>query len=395
MRRCALLLLAAACSSSGPHYAVTQHARPFDEMDVGEPRSAPAVAASVDFARLRAARSEPQNWLTYHGAYDAQRYSALDAIDARTVKNLRAAWVFQAGVIGLVASPATYSMEATPIVVDGVMYVSGWDGYVWALDAATGALFWRYRHAVPLDTPLCCGNVNRGVAVARGKVFYATQNGHLLALDAATGKLAWEQPFVDVRAGESATLAPLAVKDAVVVGSSGGEYGVRGHIDAFAADSGKRLWRRYTIPRPGDPGSESWPKSNAWERGGGTAWVTGSYDPDLDLLYWGTGNASPVFDGGSREGDDLFTDSILALSPSDGSIRWHFQTTPHDVWDYDGVNESILFESGGQKLLAHFDKNGYLFVLDRRNGKVVRVSPFARATWGQIDSTGRVTPKLV
>ncbi|MFL5437183.1 MAG: pyrroloquinoline quinone-dependent dehydrogenase [Myxococcales bacterium] len=395
MRRCALLLLAAACSSSGPHYAVTQHARPFDEMDVGEPRSAPAVAASVDFARLRAARSEPQNWLTYHGAYDAQRYSALDAIDARTVKNLRAAWVFQAGVIGLVASPATYSMEATPIVVDGVMYVSGWDGYVWALDAATGALFWRYRHAVPLDTPLCCGNVNRGVAVARGKVFYATQNGHLLALDAATGKLAWEQPFVDVRAGESATLAPLAVKDAVVVGSSGGEYGVRGHIDAFAADSGKRLWRRYTIPRPGDPGSESWPKSNAWERGGGTAWVTGSYDPDLDLLYWGTGNASPVFDGGSREGDDLFTDSILALSPSDGSIRWHFQTTPHDVWDYDGVNESILFESGGQKLLAHFDKNGYLFVLDRTNGKLVRAVPFARTTWGEIDASGKVSVKLV
>jgi len=310
------------------------------------------------------------------------------------VKRLRPAWVFQAGVIGLIATPATYAFEATPIVVDGVMYVSGWDGYVWALDAGTGEVFWRYRHAVPLDVPLCCGNVNRGVAVAEGKVFFVTPNGHLVALDATNGKLQWDSIWLDVRAGESATLAPLVVKRMVVVGSSGGEYGVRGHIDAFDVQSGKPVWRRYTVPKPGEPGSETWGKSDAWARGGGTAWITGAYDSELDLLYWGTGNPGPDFDGSDREGANLFTDSILALRPDDGAIAWHFQMTPHDLWDYDGVNEPILFERGSRKLLGHFDKNGYLFVLDRSTGKLERATRFARVTWGDISEDGKVSVKL-
>jgi alcohol dehydrogenase (cytochrome c) len=357
--------------------------------------SAPDVASRVDAARIARARSEPRNWLTYYGAYDGQRFSALDQINTANVRNLRPAWNFQFAPIGLMATPATYSFEAAPIVVDGVMYVSGWDGYLWALDARTGEQLWLYKHEIPLDVPLCCGNVNRGVAVAEGRVYMATINGYLIAIDATSGRLVWQQPFADVRAGESATAAPLVVKNLVIVGSSGAEYGVRGHIDAFDLRTGARAWRRYNVPRPGEPGSESWP-AGAWERGGGTSWITGTYDPELDLVYWGTGNPGPVFDAGPRPGNNLYTSSVVAFDPDDGSLRWHYQWTPADVWDYDGVNENILFEEGGRKLLAHFDRNGYFFVLDRTNGAFVRATPFARATWGRIDgATGAVTRGLV
>src|ERR1051326_9086410 len=275
------------------------------------------------------------------------------------------------------------------------MYLSGWDGQVWALDAAEGTVLWKYQHAVSIDTPLCCGNVNRGVAVASGKVFFATPTGHAVALDARTGKEAWDVPFGDIRAGESATVAPLIVKNTVIFGSSGGEYGVRGHIDAFRIDTGRRAWRLYTIPKPGEPGGNTWEGASAWERGGGTAWITGTYDPDLNLLYWGVGNPGPDFDGEKRGGTNLYTSSVIAVNPDSGTIKWHYQWTPHDVWDYDGVNENILFDRGAEKLLAHFDKNGYLFILNRETGKFVRAIPFGRVTWGTIDSgTGRVTPRL-
>lgn len=386
--------LLAGCGSL-PEYPLTQHGKPFSAMNQAKVGSAPPVTADVTSARIARARSEPQNWLTYYGAYDAKRYSPLDQIDTGNVKTLQPVWVFQAGVIGLIASPAIYAFEAAPIVVDGVMFLSGWDGYVWALDATSGKLLWRYRAPIPLDVPLCCGNVNRGVAVARGKVFVATPNGHLVALDAINGDVVWEQVFADVRSGESATAAPLIVKHEVIVGSSGGEYGVRGHIDAFDVQTGTRRWRHYTIPKPGQPGSKSWRKPGAWERGGGSTWITGSYDPELDLLYWSTGNPSPDFDGGARPGANLFTDSVIALDPDTGEQRWYYQFTPHDVWDYDGISENILFDLNGRKLLAHFDKNGYLFILDRRDGELVRVTPFGAPTWGKIDrQTGDVTVRL-
>lgn len=377
-----------------PSHPVTQHQAAFDSLVESSPGLAPDVTRTVTSARLVNARSEPHNWLTYYGAYDGQRYSALDQISTGTVAKLKPAWVFQVGVIGLQAAPATYAFEAAPIVVDGVMFVSGWDGYVWALDARTGQMLWRYRHAIPLDTPLCCGNVNRGVAVARGKVYVSTINGKLLALDARTGKLVWEVAFADPRAGESATAAPLVVKNLVIVGSSGGEYGVRGHLDAFALDSGERVWRRYNVPKPGEPGSETW-DGDSWQQGGGTTWITGTYDPQLDTLYWGTGNPGPLFDGSKRPKSNLHTSSVLALNPDDGSLKWHYQWTPHDVWDYDGVNENILFDHGGEKLLAHFDRNGYLFILDRGNGRLKRVSKFGHVTWGNIDNAGLVTPHLI
>jgi len=357
---------------------------------------APPVVAGVNYERILNAREEPQNWLTYYGAYNGQRYSPLDQINTENVRRLLPAWVFQAGTTGLIAGASTYSFEATPIVVDGVMFLSGWDGWVWALDAKTGLEIWRYKHAVPFDVSLCCGNVNRGVAVAQGKVFFVAANARVLALDATTGKRVWDRTYGDVRAGESATVAPLVVKNMVIVGSSGGEFGVRGHLDAFDVETGDQVWRCYTVPKPGEPGSETWPADGeAWARGGANCWVTGTFDPETNLLYVGTGNPAPDFDGEVREGDNLYTDSIIAVDVDSGQIRWHYQCTPHDVWDYDSIGECILFESDGRKLLGHFDKNGYFFVVDRTNGGLVQVTPFVdRITWGAITREGRVTPKV-
>jgi alcohol dehydrogenase (cytochrome c) len=357
--------------------------------------SAPPVAKDVTYERILDARSEPHNWLTYYGAYDGQRYSPLDQINKENVKRLAPAWVFQCGSVGLHSGKSTYSFEAAPVVVDGVMFVSGWDGWVWALDARTGEQLWQYRHAIPYDVSLCCGNVNRGVAVAEGKVFVVTLNAHIIALDAETGKKVWDQTYGDVRAGESATVAPLVVKDMVIVGSSGGEFGVRGHADAFKRETGERVWRCYMVPKPGEPGSETWPEGDAWQRGGANCWVTSTFDPELNLLYFGTGNPCPDFDGGVREGDNLFTDSGVAVDVDSGEIKAHFQYTPHDVWDYDSVMEHILFDLDGQKLAAHFDKNGFMYILDRTNMEAVRVAPFVdRIDWGEVDEKGNVTPKV-
>jgi alcohol dehydrogenase (cytochrome c) len=360
------------------------------------PGVAPQVASSVNYERILGARAEPQNWLTYYGAYDGQRYSSLDQINTENVGRLTPAWVFQCGAIGLQAGATTYAFEAAPIVVDGVMYITGWDGWCWALDAVTGQELWRYRHAIPFDVSLCCGNVNRGVAVAHGKVFYVTQNAHVIALDAADGKCLWDKTYGDVRAGESATVAPLIIKNKVIVGSSGGEFGVRGHLDAFDIDSGEHLWRCYTVPKPGEPGSETWPSDGeAWARGGANCWLTGTYDPELNLLYVGTGNPAPDFDGEVRPGDNLYTDSLVAVDPDVGQIRFHYQYNPHDVWDYDSIAEHILFELDGRKVLAHFDKNGYGYIIDRTNGELIRAFPFVdRITWGDVTPEGKVTPKV-
>ncbi|HEV2778952.1 MAG TPA: PQQ-dependent dehydrogenase, methanol/ethanol family [Actinophytocola sp.] len=357
---------------------------------------APPVVRDVNYERILNARSEPHNWLTYYGAYNGQRYSPLDQINTENVKRIGPAWIFQAGTSGIIAGASTYSFEAAPIVVDGVMFLSGWDGWVWALDAKTGVEIWRYKHAVPFDVSLCCGNVNRGVAVAAGKVFFVTANAHVLALDATTGKRVWDRTYGDVRAGESATVAPLVVKDKVIVGSSGGEFGVRGHLDAFDLETGEHQWRCYTVPKPGEPGSETWPADGeAWARGGANCWITGTFDPETNLLYVGTGNPAPDFDGGVREGDNLYTDSIIAVDVDAGQIRWHYQCTPHDVWDYDSIGECILFEQDERKLLGHFDKNGYFFVLDRTNGELVQITPFVdRITWGAITRDGQVTAKV-
>ena len=329
----------------------------------------PPRAQDVTYERILNARSEPHNWLTYYGAYDGQRYSPLDQINTKNVQRLSPAWVLQPSSIGMSSGASTYSFETAPIVVDGVMYITGWDGWVWALDARTGQELWRREVVTSYDVAPRLGTVNRGVAVAQGQVFVATPNAHVSALDAETGKVVWDQRYGDARAGESATLAPLIVKDMVIVGSSGGEFGVpdhivRGHMDAFKLATGERVWRCYTVPKPGEPGSETWPaEGEAWAHGGANCWITCTYDPELNLLYQGTGKPVPEFEGEVREGDNLYTDCVIAVDADSGEIRWHYQYTPHDVWAYDSTMENILFELDGRKLLAHFDKNGYFFVL--------------------------------
>ena len=277
------------------------------------------------------------------------------------------------------------------------MFLSGWDGWVWALDAKTGIEIWRYKHAVPFDVSLCCGNVNRGVAVAKGKVFFVTANAHVLALDATTGKRVWDKTYGDVRAGESATVAPLVVKNMVIVGQL--RRRVRGarppgrvrrrHRRAPAGAATRCRSPGSPAPRPGPP------TARPGQRGGANCWLTGTFDPETNLLYVGTGNPAPDFDGGVREGDNLYTDSIIAVDVDAGQIRWHYQCTPHDVWDYDSIAECILFEHDGRKLLGHFDKNGYFFVLDRTDGALVQITPFVdRIDWGTITRDGKVTAKV-
>ncbi|MEV0055212.1 PQQ-dependent dehydrogenase, methanol/ethanol family [Saccharopolyspora sp. NPDC050389] len=359
------------------------------------PHSAPDVTRGINYERILQARSESQNWITYYGAYDGQRHSLLDQINADNVKNLKVAWIHQSSATGMIASTSTYAFEACPLVVDGVMFVTGWDGWLWALDAKTGEQLWRYKHAIPVDVTLCCANVNRGCAVANGKVYMVTQNAQLVALDATNGRKVWQKTIGDVRAGESASIAPLVIKDTLITGSAGGEYGVRGHIDCWDLETGEQRWRTYTVPKPGEPGSETWPADGeAWQRGGANHWVTGTYDPELNLYYAGTGNPAPDFDGGVREGDNLYSDSVVALDVDTGEIKWHYQFTPHDLWDYDSTMEMTLFERDGKKLLAHFDKNGYMFVLDRTNGELQHVTPFVdRIDWGVITRDGKVTPR--
>lgn len=351
--------------------------------------------SKVDHERLLTARSEPHNWMTYFGSYDGKRYSLLDQINTENVSELRPAWIFQASTAGQMAGGRTYAFEASPLVVDGVMYVTGFDGWFWALDAATGEELWRYKHAVPFDVSLCCGNVNRGCAVNNGKVYFLTPNAQLLCLDGTTGEKIFQVTTGDVRAGESASMAPIVVRGGLITGSAGGEFGVRGHVDCWDLETGEQRWRTYMVPKPGEPGSETWPaEGEAWARGGGNHWSSGTYDPELGLYYAGTGNPAPDFDGEVREGDNLYTDSVVALDVETGEIRWHYQFTPHDLWDYDSTMECILFERDGKKLMAHYDKNGYMFVLDRTNGELQHVTPFVdRIDWGTITRDGKVTPR--
>ena len=354
------------------------------------------LPAQVSFERLREAAGESRNWLTYSGSYFSQRHSALDQITPANVGDLELQWMYQAPVFG--------PWQATPIVVDGVMYVSQRPNDVVALDARTGRVFWVYSYPTPSDHRACCGANNRGVAVLDGRVFMATLDAHVVAIDASSGALLWDVEVADRHLAYSFTLSPLAVKDKVIVGTTGGDRGIRGFISAFDAETGEEAWRFYTIPGPGEPGHETWepcppnPETycdpEAWKHGGGAAWLTGSYDPELDLIYWGIGNPGPDFFREQRPGDNLYTSSVVALDADSGEIRWHFQFTPDDPYDYDAVQIPVLadIERGGTlfKVMLWANRNGFYYVLDRATGRFLSGVPFISLNWAAgLDDSGR------
>jgi alcohol dehydrogenase (cytochrome c) len=326
------------------------------------------------------------NWTSYNGDYTGRRYSSLREIDSTNVHQLRAAWVFHPG--------NSQNLEATPIVVGGVMFSTAAND-VFALDARTGRLLWRYSRPVSsglLDD--AAAHKNRGVAVWQNSVFVQTDDAHLLALDARSGSLLWDVEYADKTRHYGATAAPLAVKDEVVVGTSGGDSGVRGFLAAFDAATGKKKWHRWTIPAPGEFGSESWP-GDSYLHGGAATWMTGTYDPELNILYWTTSNAAPDFVGDTRPGDDPYTACVLALDASTGEIKWYFQFTPHDVYDYDANETPVLVDdrqSGAtRRLLLQGNRNGFFYVLDRVSGKFLWAKPFVKKlNWANgIDQSGR------
>jgi len=301
------------------------------------------------------------------------------------VSKLQAQWTFQTNTLG--------NFETTTLLRDNVLYVTGPQNVAWALDARTGKQIWRYRRELPQGLTACCGLVNRGFAVLGDKLFMTTLDAHLVALDMKTGAVAWDAMLEEFKKGYAATLAPIIVKDKVIVGVAGGEYGIRGFIDAYDAQTGKRAWRLYTIPGPGEPGNNTW-AGDSWQRGGSGVWVTGAYDPELNLLYYGTGNPGPDYHSESREGDNLYSASLLAIDGDTGKIRWHYQFTPHDVHDWDATEVPILADLpiGGQtrKVVMFANRNGFYYTLDRVTGRLIVAKPFVKTTWAtQVGTDGR------
>jgi alcohol dehydrogenase (cytochrome c) len=326
------------------------------------------------------------NWISYNGDYSGRRYSSLAEINPGNLAGLRAEWVFHAR--------DSKRLEVTPLVVDGMMFVTA-SNDVFALDARTGRMVWH--HSWPISEGLiddAAGHINRGVAVWRGRVYMETDNAHLLCLDARSGNLIWDVAYADWNKNYGATSAPLAVKDKILVGTSGGDDGVRGFVAAYDALTGKLAWRFWTIPAPGEFGSESCP-GKLYLHGGGTTWMPGTYDPQLNTIYWGTSNPAPDFEGGVRPGDDLYTDCVLALDPDTGKLKWYFQFTPHDLFDFDAVETPILidavYQGEARKLLVEANRNGYIYVLDRTDGKFLSATRFVeKLNWAKgIDSQGR------
>jgi alcohol dehydrogenase (cytochrome c) len=334
------------------------------------------------------------DWPSYGGTFSAWRHSALKQIDAGNVANLVPAWVFQTG-------DYENGLQATPIAVDGVVYLSTSSSWAFALDGATGRLIWEYHYTFPSDVrTLAYGKQNRGVAISHGLVFLGTPDNHLIALNQKTGEEVWKVNIEDWRqCGCNTTGAPLAIKDIVVAGVTGGDSAHRGYLTAFDAKTGRLRWRFYTIPGPGEAGHETW-KGDTWKFGGGSTWMTGSFDPELNLLYWGVGNASSDLNGSNRKGDNLYTASIVALDPDTGKLKWHFQEVPYDVWDFDAAFEQILVDLpfGGRtrKVLLHPTKGGYIWMLDRVTGEFLKAWPFSKnINWvAGITETGKLAGRV-
>jgi alcohol dehydrogenase (cytochrome c) len=356
---------------------------PAGAQDAG--RSPISVNVDVQPAQLLA-QPVGKNWLSYHGDYTGRRYSSLDQINVSNVDKLRAQWAFHAA--------HSDNLEVTPVVVDGIMFVTAAND-AFALDAQTGRMVWHYSRPVTeglIDD--ASQHHNRGVGIWHSRIYMETDNAHLLCLDARSGHLLWDVPYTDGNKNYGATSAPLVVKDKVLVGTSGGDDGVRGFVSAYDAETGKLAWRFWTIPGPGEPGSESWP-GDLYLHGCGTTWMPGTFDPELNTIYWGTSNPCPDFDGDPRPGDDLYTDSVLALDPDNGKLKWYFQFTPHDLFDYDATETPVLIDAvyagHPRKLLAEANRNGFFYVLDRTDGKFLAAVRFAeKLNWAKgIDEQGR------
>ena len=342
--------------------------------------------AQVTEERLLNAAQESHNWLTYSGGYSSIRHSGLDQIDPSNVGDLGLAWIFQA--------QSLENFTATPLVVDGVMYVTQAPNDVVAIDAKTGRVFWVYEYIPSPDARPCCGRVNRGLAILGETLFMATIDAQLLAIDAVNGRPIWKTAVADPAKGYAMTLAPLVVKDTVIVGVAGGEYGVRGYIAAYAAATGDEVWRFYTIPGPGEPGHETW-EGDSWQYGGAPVWLTGSYDPELNLTYWGVGNPGPDWNPEQRRGDNLYSDCVVALDADTGELKWYFQFTPNDAYDYDAVQIPVLVDletddGGVLKVMFWANRNGFFYALDRATGRFLTGRPYVEVNWAEgLDDSGR------
>ena len=359
--------------------------------EIQPPVLAQSAESGVTYEDLLNGLSEPSSWLTYSGDYTGQRHSPLTMITPENVQDLVPIWTFQTGTM-----TRGRGFETTPLVLDGVLYVTGSNNLAWALDARTGRPFWQYRRNLPDDlTYGSSAPVNRGFGILGDRLFMVTLDAHLLALDRRTGSVLWDIELADYRIGYAATLAPLVIDDKVIVGISGGEYPTRGFIDAYDPTTGDRIWRFYTVPSPGEFGSETWPDDpEVMARGGGGTWMTGSFDPELNLIYWGTGNPNPDYYGEKREGDNLFTNSIVAIEANTGILRWHYQFTPHDLHDWDSnhvpVLADLVLDGELRKVVMVANRNGFFYMLDRVTGELLVGKPFTDTTWArEIGSDGR------
>lgn len=344
--------------------------------------------AQISYERILQAEDEPESWLTYNGSYMSQRYSRLTQIDRDNVGDLELRWLLQNQVFG--------AWQSSPIVADGIMYLTERPNSIMAVDPITGRVFWKYVHTPAENALVCCGANNRGVAVLDDRVFMGTLDAHLVAVDRINGELLWDVEVGDVNLAYSVTMAPLAVKDKIIVGVGGGEFGIRGYVAAYYAETGELAWKTYTIPAPGEPGHETW-EGDDWQYGGAPVWITGSFDPEENLTYWGVGNPGPDWNAAQRPGDNLYSDSVIALDADTGELRWYFQFTPNDGYDYDAVQVPVLADMEWQgeqrKLMLWANRNGYFYVLDRTDGEYLLGNPFVRVNWSSgLDENGRPIP---
>jgi len=349
--------------------------------------------APVTGQDLLAGLKNPSRWLTFSGDYTGQRHSPLTQLTPRNVAGLVPHWIFQTDIPGLPGR----GIENSPIVVDGVLYVTGNNNQAWALNARDGRPLWNYRRALPANfaASVCCGPVNRGFAILGDRLYMGTLDAHLVSLDRQTGAVIWDVAVGDPKNANAITAAPLVVQNKVVIGVAGGDFSSRGYISAYDARTGERAWRFYTIPGPGEPGSESWPNAEAAARGGGAVWVTGSYDPALNLVYYGTGNPNPDYYGDDRLGDNLYSCSLVALDADTGKLRWHYQFTPHDVHDWDSahvpVQADLMIGGRLRKVVMVANRNGFFYTLDRETGQLLVGKPFIDGSnWAkEIGADGR------